>query len=86
MNPPRKPLPSLAEIECEVVAEAANGVGTVYKTSYNDSPMNMARFFPLRQRKRRALSLRSELGKIELGVDYGQKLESRRWLIYLAEP
>lgn len=42
--------------------------------------MNRARFFPLRQRKRRKLSLRSELGKIELRVDYGQELESRRWL------
>ena len=41
--------------------------------------MNPARFFPLKQRRRRPLTLRSELGEIELVVDYGQKPGSDRW-------
>lgn len=41
--------------------------------------MNPARFFPLKQRRRRPLTLRSELGEIELVVDYGQHPGSGRW-------
>lgn len=47
--------------------------------------MNRARFFPLKQRRRRRLTLRSELGKIELGVDCGQHPESRSWICPLRQ-
>jgi len=41
--------------------------------------MSPARFSPLKQRRRRPLTLRSELGEIELVVDYGQEPGSGRW-------
>jgi hypothetical protein len=42
--------------------------------------MKPARFSPLRQRKRRRLTLQSELGKIELTVDYGQDAKQGQWV------
>ena len=41
--------------------------------------MNAARFFPLKQRRRRPLTLRSELGDVKLVVDYGQDPATGRW-------
>lgn len=41
--------------------------------------MNTARFFPLKQRRRRALTLRSELGAVKLTVDYGQHPQTGQW-------
>jgi hypothetical protein len=41
--------------------------------------MNKARFFPLRQRRRRKLTLHSEFGDVSLVVDYGQDPQSRQW-------
>ena len=56
-----------------------NGDANVFKNACKNSPNNPARFFPLKQRKRRELGLQSELGKIELRVDYGQDLTSGQW-------
>ena len=41
--------------------------------------MKRARFSPLAQRKRRPLRLRSELGEIQLTVDYGQDRATGQW-------
>ena len=41
--------------------------------------MNTARFFPLKQRRSRALTLRSELGEVKLVVDYGQDPATGQW-------
>jgi hypothetical protein len=57
-----------------------NGGANACKNAYNNSPMNPARFFPLRQRKRRPLTLQSEVGKIKLIVDYGQDPSTGQWL------
>ena len=47
--------------------------------------MDTARFFPLRQRRSRKLMLRSELGSIELKVDYGQHSQTRSWMCPLRQ-
>jgi len=41
--------------------------------------MNTARFFPLKQRRSRVLTLRSELGEVSLVVDYGQYPDTGHW-------
>lgn len=41
--------------------------------------INPASFSPLSQRKRRRLSLQSELGKVELVVDYGLDRATGQW-------
>jgi Uncharacterised protein family (UPF0236) len=56
-----------------------NGDANACKSACNNLPINPARFFPLGQRKRRPLTLHSELGEIELVVDYGQEALSGRW-------
>jgi len=50
------------------------------KNACNNSPRNTARFFPLRQRRKRNLTLRSEFGEVKLVVDYGQHPQSGEWL------
>ena len=74
-----QPLPRLAHLEREVVAESREWGVSVSRSVCNNSPMSLARFFPLKQRRRRPFRLRSELGKIELVVDYGQAPCSGRW-------
>jgi hypothetical protein len=56
-----------------------NGDASVCKSVSENSPVNRARFFPLRQRKRRELTLQSELGVITLTVNYGQDALSGQW-------
>jgi Uncharacterised protein family (UPF0236) len=60
-------------------AKPVNGGGSVFKNASNNSPVSRARFFPLRQRKRRTLGLQSELGEINLVIDYGQDPASGQW-------
>jgi hypothetical protein len=57
-----------------------NGGGNAYKSACNNSPTNRARFFPLRQRQRRPLALQSEVGKVELVVDYGRDPRTGQWV------
>jgi hypothetical protein len=57
-----------------------NGVESVWKSDCKSSPINRARLFPLEQRKRRKLTLRSELGSIRLKVDYGLDRGTGQWL------
>jgi len=45
----------------------------------NNSPTRPARFSPLRQRKYRPLTLRTELGLVKLTVTYGQNPHTQRW-------
>src|SRR5882724_83926 len=47
--------------------------------------MNTARFFPLKQRRRRTMTLRSELGDVKLVVDYGQDPRIGCWCCPLRE-
>lgn len=49
------------------------------KNVCNNSPISPVRFFPLRQRRRRRLTLQSEVGRIQLVVDYGQDPATRQW-------
>lgn len=58
----------------------ANLANNGCKNVCNNSLTSKARFFPLRQRKRRKLTLRSEFGDVELTVDYGQAAQSGQWL------
>jgi hypothetical protein len=59
--------------------KAANGRGSASKRGCNSSLTNRARFSPLRQRRRRKLTLLSEFGEVELVVDYGQDPQSGQW-------
>jgi hypothetical protein len=58
---------------------AANGGGNVWRNACKNSPTNTAKFSPLDQRKRRPLTLRSELGEIKLVFDYGQDRATGQW-------
>lgn len=57
-----------------------NGGESGWRSVCKSSPINRAGFFPLRQRKRRKLTLRSELGSISLKVDYGLDRQTGRWV------
>ena len=57
-----------------------NGGGSGWRSACRNSPINKARLFPLGQRRRRQLTLRSELGSVSLKVDYGLDRQSARWL------
>ncbi len=59
--------------------KAANGDASVWKNACKNLPKNTARFFPLKQRRHRPLSLHSELGEVKLVVDYGQHPTTRKW-------
>jgi hypothetical protein len=57
-----------------------NGGESAWRSACRSSPINKARFPPLGQRKRRKLTLRSELGSLRLRVDYGQDRQTGQWL------
>lgn len=59
---------------------AENGGESAWRSDCNNSLINKARLFPLGQRRRRKLTLRSELGSISLKVDYGQDRRTGQWL------
>src|SRR2546430_930660 len=61
-------------------SRAASGGGAGCKNVCNNSLTSTARFFPLRQRKRRSLTLRSEFGDLKLTLDYGQHPQTQKWL------
>ena len=63
----------------------ANGGVNAWPNACNNSLTDRARFSPLRQRKRRRLTLRSEFGDVELLVDYGQHPASRQWVCPLRQ-
>ena len=54
-------------------------VASGWNNGCNNSPTKPARFPPLRQRKRRPLTLRTELGLVQLTVDYGQEPQTQKW-------
>ena len=56
-----------------------NGAGDVSRNDCNNWPQKWARFSPLAQRKRRPLTLYSELGEVQLTVDYGQDRATGEW-------
>jgi hypothetical protein len=57
-----------------------NGGESAWRSGCRNSPINRARLSPLGQRKRRKLTLRSELGSISLRVDYGLDRQTGQWL------
>jgi hypothetical protein len=57
-----------------------NGGENGWRSVCKNSLINKARFSPLGQRKRRKLTLRSELGSISLKVDYGLDRRTGQWL------
>ena len=56
-----------------------SGAGAGFRNDCNNWPQKRARFFPLAQRKRRPLTLCSELGEVKLIVDYGQDRATGEW-------
>jgi len=62
-----------------------NGDGSGWRSACKNWPKSTARFSPLKQRRSRPLSLRSELGEVKLVVDYGQNPHSGRWSCPLRE-
>jgi hypothetical protein len=59
--------------------KAANGGVRAWRNAYSNSPSSTAKFFPLKQRRRRPLTLRSEFGDVRLVVDYGQHPDTGQW-------
>ena len=57
----------------------ANWAAKNWRAACNNSPSKPASFSPLRQRKRRALTLHSELGRVKLVTDYGQDPATQQW-------
>ncbi len=58
---------------------AGSGDASGWRNACKNSPTNTAKFFPLGQRKRRPLTLRSELGEIKLLLDYGRDRATGQW-------
>ena len=56
-----------------------SGAGNGSRNDCNNWPAKRARFFPLVGRRPRPLTLRSELGEIQLTVDYGKDRVSGVW-------
>ena len=50
-----------------------------WNVACNNSPRKPASFSPLRQRKHRPLTLRTELGLVRLTTDYGQDPQTQKW-------
>ena len=59
--------------------KAANGAAEGWRNACKNWPRNTARFFPLKQRRSRPLTLRSELGEVKLVVDYGKDPHTGQW-------
>ena len=59
--------------------KAAHGGGSDWRNVCKNSPRNTARFFPLKQRRSRPLTLRSELAEVTLVVDYGKDPDTGQW-------
>ncbi len=59
MEPTPQPFPSLADVEREVAAEGREWTRWRLQERLQHSRINTARFFPLRQRRRRNLTLRN---------------------------
>jgi len=78
-DPARKPRPSLAELEREVVAESREWGRQRLAERLQQLAREEGQVFPLAQRKQRPLTLCSELGEIKLIVDYGQDRATGEW-------
>ena len=65
--------------------KAANGGVSAWRNAYSNSPSSTAKLFPLKQRRHRPLTLRSEFGDVRLIVDYGQHPVTRQWYCPIKE-
>ena len=79
MEPTSQRFPSLAGIGREVAAEGRAWTRQRLQARLQPLAGQHSEVFPLRQRKRRSRSLRSEFGDVKRAVDYGQELQSRAW-------
>ena len=79
MEPTTQRFPSLAEIEREVAAEGREWMPQRLQARLQQLANEPGEVFPLRQRRRRTLSLHREFGEVSLSVDYGQEPQSRKW-------
>ena len=59
--------------------KAGPGAGTDWSNVCKNSPTRPARFFPLRQRQHRPLTLHTELGPVRLQIDYGRQPDTGQW-------
>ncbi len=78
MKKEAKPLASLADVEREVVAEYRELGRRQLEIRLQQLADQTGELFPLRQRKRRSLTLHTELGLVKVTVDYGQERERER--------
>ncbi len=72
-------LPTLADLEREVVAEYRDLGRQTLEQRLQQLADQTGESPPLRQRKRRPLTLRTELGEVRLTVDYGQQPATGKW-------
>jgi hypothetical protein len=79
MEPTPKPFPSLADVEREVAAEGREWTRQRLQERLQRLADQQSGVSPLRERRRRKLTLLSEFGEVELVVDYGEDPQSRRW-------
>jgi hypothetical protein len=56
-----------------------NGRADVCSNDCKRKPKRLARFFPLRQRQQRRLTLHTVAGKVSLAVAYGRDPQSGKW-------
>jgi hypothetical protein len=75
----------LSKSNAKSLRKPVNGDDNAWKSDSNNLPAKPVRFFPLSQRKRRRLTLQSEVGEIKLTVDYGQDPISGRWVCPLQQ-
>ena len=78
-KPISKAFPSLADIEREVVAESREWGRRRLEERLQKLAAEHGEVFPLRQRRSRSLTLRSEFGEVKLVVDYGQDPHTGQW-------
>jgi len=79
MNKDAKSLATLADVEREVVAEYRELGRQRLEQRLQALADQIGEVSPLRQRQRRPLTLRTELGWVTLTVDYGQEPQTQKW-------
>ena len=78
-KPIPKPLPSLADIEREVVAESREWGRRRLEERLQKLAAEHGEVFPPKATSPCSLTLRSELGEVKLVVDYGQAPDTGQW-------
>ena len=74
-----KALATLADVEREVLVECREWGRRRLQERLHQLADQTGEVSPLRQRKRRPLTLRTEVGLVKLTVDYGQDPHTQKW-------